>query len=881
MQKEINFKKIEQKWQKKWEEKKVFEANPDKRKKFFVNFPYPYMNAAPHVGHYYTLMRVEAFARYKRMRGFNVLFAQGWHCTGSPIVAAAKRVEEKEEKQINALKDGGFSEKEILRFKDPEYWTKVFPKIWADAFSKIGISYDKRRSFITTSLNPYYDRFIRWQFNKLKEKGYVVKGKHPVVWDPKTNLPVGDHDRIKGEGETPQEFTLLKFKFQDKYLVAATLRPETVFGQTNLWVNPDGDYVEVQVDNERWIVSKQCADKLKEQEKNIRAIKNVKGKELMGEFVSAPGINREIIVLPANFVDPNIGTGIVTSVPSDAPYDYIALKELQSYKGLDKKYGFSVDIIEAIEDIEVIPIIETKKFGNKAGVKAVEDNKILSENDPRLEELTQEVYKEGFHTGIMLETCKEYKGMQVTEAKDKIKKWLIKNKVADVFYYLTGEVVSRSLTKCIVKIVNDQWFIKYGDKNWKKEVHAALRNVKLYPEVVREQFNNVIDWLDDWACTREYGLGTRLPFDEKWLIESLSDSTIYMAYYAIAHLIKEVPINKINDVVFDYILLNKGKKPAIKNIDSMKKEFEYWYPVDFRNSGKDLVQNHLAFFLFNHVAVFPKKLWPKSIGVNGWVKIEGEKMSKSLGNIIPLTKIADEFGADASRITILSGGEGVDDTNWDGSFVRMIKDKLNNLYLFAKEHYNNGRNDKKEIDDWLESEINRVIKETESFMELTFFRSAIQKAFFDLQSALKWYLRRADKPNKKTINRLIETQILLLSPFAPHICEEMWERIGKKGLIFSEKWPETVKINYKGNEDNVKKTLEDIKSILKIVKISPKKIYLYSIPNEIKFLDEAKLFFERELCLKVEVFAVNDKKKYDPQNKSSKAKPGRPAIFVE
>ena len=90
-------------------------------------------------------------------------------------------------------------------------------------------------------------------------------------------------------------------------------------------------------------------------------------------------------------------------------------------------------------------------------------------------------------------------------------------------------------------------------------------------------------------------------FDEKWLIESLSDSTIYMAYYTIAHLIKDIPIEKVDDELFDYIFLSKGKKPNIKNIEKLKEEFEYWYPVDFRNSGKDLVQNHLTFFLFNHV----------------------------------------------------------------------------------------------------------------------------------------------------------------------------------------------------------------------------------------------------------------------------------------
>lgn len=879
-EKEFNFKKIEQKWQKNWDKAKIFEANPDKRKKFFITFPYPYMNGSPHIGHLYSMMRAEVFARYKRMKGFNVLFPQGWHCTGSPIVAAARRVEENEKQQIQFLKDQGFSAKEISSLKKPENWTKVFPKIWAEAYDLIGVSYDKRRTFITTSLNPYYDKFVRWQFKKLKEGDYIGKGKHPVVWDTKTNMPVGDHDRIKGEGETPQEFVLLKFKYNNSYLVAATLRPETIFGQTNLWINPNITYVKAKVNNEEWILSKECIAKLKEQEKKVEIIEKLEGKYLLGKYVQAPGIDRKIIILPANFVNPDIGTGIVTSVPSDSPYDYIALKELQSYKGLDKKYGFTIDQIENIEEIEVIPIIKTNKYGDKSAVKVVEDNEIISQNDKKLDYLTQEVYKEGYHNGIMLEICGRYSGMKVNEAKEKIKEKLLKNKEADMLYDLTSEVVSRSLTKCIVKIVSDQWFIKYSNKEWKNKTHEALKNLKLYPEVVRDQFSHVIDWLNDWACTREYGLGTRLPFDEKWLIESLSDSTVYMAYYTIAHLIKDVPIEKVDDELLDYIFLNKGKKPNVKNIDKIKEEFEYWYPVDFRNSGKDLVQNHLTFFLFNHVAIFPQKYWPKGIGVNGWVKVEGEKMSKSLGNILTLKDIAKKYGADASRITILSGGEGLEDTNWDGSFAEMMKEKLTNLHSFILESYNKGRKNRKEIDNWMDIELNKIIEESEKLMEVTMFRSAIQKIYFDLQRSLKWYLKRTE-PNKDIINRAIETQLLLLSPFAPYLCEELWEKIKKKRFISIEEWPKTINVKFKGNEEFLKQVINDVKAILKLVKIIPKKIYLYVIPKDLDLIKEGIEFFEREFNAKFSVYAVNDKNKYDPQNKAQKAKPGKPAIFVE
>ena len=97
----------------------------------------------------------------------------------------------------------------------------------------------------------------------------------------------------------------------------------------------------------------------------------------------------------------------------------------------------------------------------------------------------------------------------------------------------------------------------------------------------------------EWACTREEGLGTKLPWDKKWLIESLSDSTIYMAYYTIAHLIESVDLEKIDDNFFNYIFLDKGNKPSISEIDNMKKNFDYYYPVDFRNyKYSDGIQIH-------------------------------------------------------------------------------------------------------------------------------------------------------------------------------------------------------------------------------------------------------------------------------------------------
>ena len=829
----VDLSQIARKWQKKWEEIGLFEADADpKKKKFFAHFTYPYVNAYPHIGHFYTLMQADIMARYKRLQGYNVMLPQGWHATGSPIISAAQRVKEREEKQMKMMADMGIKdEKELKKFEKPEYWIEFFAPEFKKDFQAIGTSTDWRRTYITTSLNPHYDKFIKWQFRKLKEKNYVIKGRFPVVWCQKDNMPVGDHDRAEGEGETPQEFVIMKYKFENKYIAAATLRPETIFGDTNMWLGPETEYVIAKVGNERWIISSECAEKLKFQEKDIKVESKIKGKDLIGKYCIAPMTNKELLILPSKFCDPNIATGIVRSVPSHAPFDWAALNDLQHNKEECEKYGLD---FEEIKGIKPISLIEIEDIGEHPAIEIAKSMGVKSQNDKGLlEKATQELYKKEFFNGKMKDNTGKYSGMQVAKAKEELKNDMMNNGSAELMYELTGKVICRCLTPSTVKIVSDQWFIAYGNKEWKKLAHEALEKLKLYPDIPRRQLSNAIDWLKDWACTREKGLGTRLPWDEKWLIESLSDSTIYFAFYPIAHLIQKIDPNLIDDNVFDYVMLGKGKKPNIPNIDKMRQEFEYWYPFDFNTSGKDLIQNHIAFSLFNHSAIFPRSKWPNGLRINGWVTINDEKMSKSLGNIILLREMIKVYSPDAARLTIAYAGEGMSDPNWDGEFADSSMERLSQLYDFCIENYNKGASKQDYAEKLFESQINGIIKATTSLMEEAMFRSALQTGYFEMQRVMRQYLKLCKNiPNKKLINKAIESQLLMLAPFTPFICEEVWSRIGKKGFISVSDWPkyDEGKIDKKMMymEEVIENTRKDIYAILKLSKIEkPKKIRLF------------------------------------------------------
>ncbi|VVB81442.1 Leucine--tRNA ligase [uncultured archaeon] len=814
----LDFHKLARKWQRRWKIQKVFESDANDKPKFMLTTPYPYANGLLHIGHTYTYMRVEAFARYKRMKGYNVLFPFAFHATGSPIDTAAKRVAENEEKQIQTLKLMGFTDEQIPAFKEPVHWIKTFSKAAEQDLRNYGLSIDWRRSFITTDLNPRYSKFIKWQFNTLKKKGLVNKGEHPVVWCPKENVPVGDHSRTEGEGETPQEMVLLKFRTDGHVLPCATFRPETIYGVTNIWANPELTYIEAEVDGEHWIISEPCLKKLADQKHNIKEIKKMLGKEIVGANVTNPVTGTKIPVLPATFVTEDTGTGIVMSVPSHAPYDWMALKELQ-----DANYP------EA-KELKPISLITAEGFGEHPAIETCTKMGIKSARDEKLEEATAEVYKKEFHTGKLKQNTGKYAGKSIQQAKPEIIADLTSEKKAAIMYELINPVVCRCLSKCHVKIVDNQWFIKYGDQDWKQQAMKCLQTMKLYPEKVRPQFEYVIDWLKDWACTREFGLGTSLPWDKKWKIESLSDSTIYNAFYTIAHHLKKVPLGKIKDKLFDYIFLGTGNPDELgvdnKLLEEMRHEFTYWYPVDFRSSGKDLVQNHLTFYIFNHTAIFPEQLWPRGIAVNGYVTIQKAKMSKSKGIFKTLRDVVNTFSPDVTRITILSTGEELNDVDWDSELAESMKLKLEQWYDFAVKNYakNHEHSGEKEIDKWMEHQLNSSIRDAGKAMEETMFRTALSRGYFDLQRHLKWYQRRtAGQMNRELLSKIIEAQTLMLQPFTPHLCEEIWFKIEKQGLIANEKWPSydesKINLQLEQAEALMVQVIDDVGQVLKLAKV--------------------------------------------------------------
>ncbi|MCV0393218.1 MAG: leucine--tRNA ligase [Nitrosopumilus sp.] len=836
----MNWNAIENKWRKKWIESKDFETNPNEKPKKFITVAYPYPNSPQHIGHGRTYTLADVHARFYRMRGYNVLFPMGFHYTGTPVLGMARKIQAGEKEILDGLRNiYHVPEEDIKTFVEPIKIADYFHEEIKSGMIEMGYSIDWRREF--TTIVPGYQKFIEWQITTLKEKGRIIQGSHPVGWCPDDQNPVSQHDTMGDvEPKIDDKNFLIKFKFGEFIFPITTLRPETIFGITNLWVNPNTEYKKVTVDNEKWIISEEGAKKISFFEKQVKIDGEIMGSEIIGKYaINHDG--REIPILPADFVEPDMGTGLVMSVPAHAPKDYQALIDLKS-----KGY-------ELASKIEPIPIISTEGYGIIPAKDICEKLGVSDQSDQKLEEATKELYLKEFTDGKLNEKCGQFNNEKVQFGRDKIRIWLKGNGHLEKFPVLENAPVRcRCGAECVVKILNNQWFLNYGDEEWKELARTCLDEMNILPSNIKTEFKEVIDWLHERACARQQGLGTKLPWDKDWIVESLSDSVIYMAYYTLSRFVNDgtVQPENLTKEFFDYILLDSGdlklaadtSKLSEDIVNSIKKEFTYFYPVDSRHSGRDLVQNHLSFFILNHVAIFEKKLWPKEIVVNGSVMMDGAKMSKSMGNIIPLRTAIRDHGADPIRLAIISSAELLQDADFNMESVSGIQNKLESLLEECSRLKNEPISELQTEDRWILSKTQNLIHQVTESIEKMRLREGLHDILFTFESNLSWYNKRVQAKDRKDVSGILykinSARIAMLSPFAPHIAEEIWEKLGNSRLVSKSQWPEYSKNNVDAiaiqSEELLKSTINDIANILKVTKITPQKIVIYVNSDEFK-----------------------------------------------
>lgn len=848
-----DYAEMEKKWQSKWAEKKLNESErQDGKPKFMLIFAYPGLTGYLHVGHLRGYTYADALGRYKRMTGYNVLFPVGTHATGNGAISLASKIARKDEKTVDYLLRNGCPEEEIDKLKEPMDVVNFFNNVYQnDYWKRFGFLADWRR--FTCTLYPDYGKFIEWQFTKLKEKGLLVQKPYyapfcpvhgPVAVDP------SETDISKGGLAETQEYTLLKFWCEERkfFLVAATLRPETIFGQVCFWARPDMEYSIVEKDGERWVVSPQCAEKMSLQFDGVEEVGRIAGKDLIGLTCTAPMIHKQIPVFPADFVDPDVGTGLVTSCPSDAPDDWNSLQVAKANPELTEKYGIPKDIVDAVVPVSIISI---KGYGDFPAQSIIEKMKIPSVKDPAkfrelMDEAKKQVYKDGYHMGVMKDVCGEFSGMRVEEAKDKIQQAMLASKEAEIFRDLTEEVVCRCGQRVHIKRIDDQWFINYADRQLTDSTKEHCRDMTIFPAQYYENVQGVLDWYRERACVRLGNwLGTRFPFDNKWIIEAISDSTLYPLFYTISLYsnTKQITPEQMTPEFFDYVVLEKGEPSAVAGstgidqelLEKIRKDVHYWYPLDINLGGKEHMTVHFPVFLMNHRAILPDDMQPKGIIVNWYVTGKNkDKISKSKGGAQPIPGAVAKFGADSMRLYYAHVASMFVDVEWDEDLVFTYKQKLENI-MSSVEDLINAEADvpSGDIDAWLLSRFNTHVSEIRAAMDRYDLRQMATVVYYDMSNDMRWYARRGGK-NRDTVMQALRIWINAMMPITPHVAEELWSEAGFEGLVSEAQFPEAddSKRNAAAEygEGLVQEVIGDVNEIKKMAKSEVSKAVIYTTP---------------------------------------------------
>jgi leucyl-tRNA synthetase len=376
----------------------------------------------------------------------------------------------------------------------------------------------------------------------------------------------------------------------------------------------------------------------------------------------------------------------------------------------------------------------------------------------------------------------------------------------------------------------------------------------------------------------------------------------------------------------------------------MRNEFLYWYPVDLRNSAKELIPNHLTFFAFHHAALFPRQHWPKAFSVNGMMQLEGKQMSKSKLIFVTWRDALEKYGADAMRATLTLAASGMDDANWQAKNAEDMQQKIESLFPFVERNLaESERRTLDEVDNWLFSVMSTRIAEVTASLEEMKVRRALAVALLDVWNDVRWYLRRSVKPREQTLKTIFEAWIRLLAPFIPFASEELNRVMGNKGLISIAAWPSSsdfaVDNSAEVSELLITRVIEDARNLLKIIKEPKSRLNIYTTSDqasqffmemagtrsdrdkkaevirkfskqgtkperiiklqhelgedlvtkiseardvdEYKVLAEASHFLSKEIGLQVSVARAGQRGIHDPANKAKDALPFKPAFLLE
>ena len=754
---------IEDRLYKKWENNGYFHAQADRSKKpFTIVMPPPNITGQLHMGHALDNTMQDILIRYKRMQGYNALWQPG---TDHAAIATEVKVIDSLKKQgidKNDLGREGFLEK-CWEWKD-EYGSRIINQL-----KKMGSSADWSRERFT--MDKGCSDAVLEVFIKLYEKGLIYKGSRIVNWCPVCKTSISDAE-VEHE-EQDGFFWHINYPVvgeAGRFVEIATTRPETLFGDTAVAVNPD---------DERY-------------------------QDIIGKMLKLPMTDREIPVIADSYVDKEFGTGCVKITPAHDPND------------------FEVGKRHNLEEIVVINDDATmnSKAGKYAGMDRYECRKALVE-DLEKEGLLVKVVPHSHNVGTH-DRC--------------------------------GTTVE--------PMIKQQWFVKMDDLI--KPAVEGVKNgdIKLLPKRMEKTYFNWTDNIRDWCISRQLWWGHRIPAyycDECGEMVVSKNAPEKCPKCGCTHMTQDPDTldTWFSSALWPFSTLGWPEKTE---------DLDYFYPNDVLVTGYDIIFFWVIRMIFSGYEQMGKAPF-HTVLFHGLVRdSQGRKMSKSLGNGIDPLEVIDKYGADALRLTLITG-------NAPGNDMRFYWERVEASRNFANKVWNASRfimmnlegmevtkpaiSDLAPEDKWILSAVNTLTKDVTENMDKFELGIAVQKVYdFIWDEFCDWYIEIAKVRTYKkdedaraansalwTLRTVLGQALKLLHPYMPFITEEIYCTLNpQEETIMLADWPVyKEEWNFPAEEEmlaHVKELVKGIRNLRTEMDVPPSRKAKVFIVSEDKALCE-------------------------------------------
>ena len=786
-----DFKKIESKWRKKWEESKAFEARPDsKKKKYYVLEMFPYPSGKLHMGHTRAYSIGDCFARFKRMQGFNVLYPMGFDAFGLPAENAA-----------------------IKGKTHPKKWT--FDRIaeMKEQMQKLSYSYDWNREIATCT--PEYYKWNQWIFLKMLEKDLAYKARAKSNWCPKCNTVLANEQVIEGKCWRCSSEVIEK-EFEQWFLKITKYADELLEDLEKLEHWPE----KVKAMQKNWIGKSQGTDiyfKLEGSGKvlptyttrcdtihSVTFLAIAPEHPMIPELVKGTGLEEEVELFIKEAKKQSLidrqneekeKSGVFTGKYAINPVNNERVPIFVANFAL--MYGSGIVMCDAHDKRDF-------RFARKYDIPL----KFVISRDGK--PTKAEDFEDAFTDDGILFNSGEFSGMKNTEALPLIAEWLEKKAWGKrtVNFKIRDWLISRQ------RYWGTPIPIVYCEKCGIVPVPEKELPVLLPEKVEITGEGNPLEKAQEFVntkCPKCKGNAKR----ETDTMDTFVDSSWYF---------------------FRYCTPKESKLP-------FGKEADYWMPVDQYIGGIEHAILHLLYARF-----FTKFL--RDIGLTkesepftrlftlGMVLKGGVTMSKSKGNVVNPEELIENYGADTAKTYILSVAHPGKEFEWNDEGVQKIFKNLKAGFEFVME--GKGMKGKGKIglkklnhkDRLMLSRIHSTIKQVTAWIESLDLNLAVNSVF-SLSNELQEYA--LEKPNRQVLGEGLNAVVLMLAPFASHASEELWNAFGNKGFCAFAEWPKAneklIDRKAEQGQEMLEKIAGDIKAIKELAKIEkPKKISIFTAP---------------------------------------------------